>query len=65
MEERAVKQASFLAAAKAVLAGFLGIRRKSDHESAPLSPAHLIIAAVVFVALFIFALIAIVRIVTR
>ena len=48
---------------KTVLAGFMGIRRKADHERAPLNPAHLVIAAIVFVVLFIFTLLTIVRIV--
>jgi len=48
---------------KTVLSGFIGIRRKADHERAPLKPAQLIIAAIVFVLLFIFTLLAIVRIV--
>ena len=64
MEERAMKQASFLDAVKTVLSGFIGVRRKSDHESAPVSPVQIIIVAVVFVVLFIFAIITIVRIVT-
>lgn len=49
---------------KAVLAGAIGIRRKSAHESAKLNPLHVVIAAVVLVALFIFTLRTIVRIVT-
>ena len=48
---------------KTVLSGFMGIRRKADHERAPLNPVHLVIAAVVFVVLFIFTLLTIVRIV--
>ena len=59
-----MKQASFLDVVKTVLSGAIGIRRKSDHDSATLSPVQIIIVAVVFVALFIFALITIVRIVT-
>ena len=54
---------SFLATVKTVLAGAIGIRRKADHESAPLNPAHLIIAPILFVLLFIFTLLTIVRIV--
>lgn len=59
-----MKQASFLDVVKTVLSGAIGIRRKSDHDSATVSPVQIIIVAVVFVALFVFALIAIVRIVT-
>jgi len=58
-----VQKASFLATVKTVLAGAIGVRRKADHESAPLRPAHLIVAAIIFVALFIFTLLTIVRIV--
>ena len=49
---------------KAVLWGALGIRRKADHERAPLKPVQLIAAAVIFVALFILTLVTVVRIVT-
>ncbi len=48
---------------KTVLAGMLGVRRKSDHESASLNPVHVIIAGVVMAALFVFTLISIVRLV--
>ena len=47
---------------KTVLSGFMGIRRKADHERAPPNPVQLIAAALVFVVLFIFTLLAIVRI---
>jgi Protein of unknown function (DUF2970) len=50
---------------KTVLSGAIGIRRKSAHEQAKLNPVHVVIAAVVFVALFIGTLVTIVRIVTR
>ena len=50
-------------AIKTVLSGFIGVRRKADHERAPLKPAQLIIAAIIFLLLFIFTLLAIVRIV--
>ena len=61
--EVALRQASFLDAVKTVLSGFIGIGRKADHENASVNPVHVIIAAVVLVVLFIFTLIAIVRIV--
>ncbi len=51
-------------AIKTVLSGFIGVRRKSAHEEAKLNPVHVVIAAVVFVVLFIFTLLTIVRIVT-
>jgi len=62
--EAALKEASFLESVKTVLAGFVGIRRKADHENASLNPVHLVIAAIVFVLLFIFTLLVVVRIVT-
>ena len=48
---------------KTVLSGFIGIRRKADHERAPLNPVHLVIAGVIFAVLFIFTLLTIVKIV--
>jgi len=63
--EAALKRASLLDVVKTVLSGFIGIRRKADHEKLSLNPVHLIIAALVFVLLFIFTLLAVVRIVTR
>ncbi len=62
--EGALKRASFLDVVKTVLSGFIGIRRKADHEKASLNPVHLIIAAIVFMLLFIFTLLAVVRVVT-
>ena len=40
-------------AIKTVLAGAVGIRRKSAHDRARVRPLHIVIVAVVFVALFI------------
>ena len=51
-------------AVKAVLSGFIGIRRRSDAEKTPLNPVHVIIVAVVFVVLFILTLVTIVHYVT-
>ena len=50
---------------KTVLFGALGVRRKADHErqTQPVSPVYLILAGVVFAALFVATLIVIVRIV--
>jgi len=50
--------------AKTILWGALGIRRKDDHERAPLKPLHVAIGAIVFVVLFITTLLTVVRIVT-
>ena len=52
-----------MAAAKTVLYGLIGIRRKADHEVMQVKPLQVIVAAVVLVALFIFTLLTIVRIV--
>jgi hypothetical protein len=41
---------------KTVLAGAVGIRRRSAHDEAKLNPVHLVIIAVVFVVLFVLAL---------
>jgi Protein of unknown function (DUF2970) len=61
--EIAVRKASFLDTMKTVLAGAIGVRRKSDHERVPLNPVHLVVAAVIFAVLFIFTLLTIVKIV--
>jgi len=58
-----VHKTSFLDTMKTVLAGAIGIRRRSEHERAPLNPVHLVIAAVIFAVLFIFTLLTIVKIV--
>jgi hypothetical protein len=57
------RRSSFFDTVKTVLAGAIGIRRKDDHERAPINPVHLVIAAVIFVVLFIFTLLTIVKIV--
>jgi hypothetical protein len=51
-------------AIKAVLYGAIGIRRKADHERARIHPAQIIVAAIVFVVLFILAIRTIVHLVT-
>lgn len=57
------RNAGLLDVAKTVLYGLIGIRRKADHEGAQLKPLQVIVAAIVLVALFIFTLLTIVRIV--
>ena len=49
---------------KTVLFGFLGVRRKADHEEAELNPLHVILAGVTLAVLFILTLVSIVKIVT-
>ncbi|HEX6318603.1 MAG TPA: DUF2970 domain-containing protein [Burkholderiales bacterium] len=51
-------------AVKTVLYGAIGIRRKSDHERARIQPAQIIVAAIVFVVLFILTIRTIVHFVT-
>ena len=41
---------------KTVLAGLVGIRRRSAHDQAKLNPVHLIVIAVLFVVLFVLTL---------
>jgi len=62
--EVAMKDASFLDTVKTVLWGLVGVRRKSAHEAARIKPVHVIILAVVFVALFVITLRTIVGIIT-
>lgn len=62
--EAAVQRASFRDAVRTVLAGFLGVRRKADHERSQVSLVHVVVVAIALVAIFIFTLIAVVRFVT-
>ena len=57
------RPAGVLDVAKTVLYGLIGIRRKADHEGVQIRPLQVIVAAVVLVALFIFTLLTVVRIV--
>jgi len=58
-----MKRASFLDTVKTVLFAFIGVRKLDAHDKAQINPVHLIIAAVLFVVLFIFTIRTIVRIV--
>ena len=49
---------------KTVLYGFIGVRRKADHEKAEINPLHVIAAGVALVVLFVLTLVTIVKIVT-
>ena len=57
------RTASFGQTMKAVLWSFLGIRKRRDHDqqTAKLNPVHVVIAALLGVGLFIFALLMIVK----
>jgi hypothetical protein len=61
MEPR--RKASFLASMKAVLWSFFGVRRRKDyeHDAANLNPFHVILAALLGVAIFIGVLLFVVR----
>ncbi|MDW8469466.1 MAG: DUF2970 domain-containing protein [Burkholderiales bacterium] len=59
----AMRESSFADTVKTVLAGAVGIRRRAEHERARLDPVHLVVAAVLFVLLFVGTLVAIARIV--
>jgi len=61
--EDAIHKPSFLDTMKTVFAGAIGVRRKADHERAPLNPLHLVVAALIFAVLFIFTLLTVVKIV--
>jgi hypothetical protein len=64
MTEAAMQKASFRDTLKTVLYGAIGIRRKSDHEAARIRPAHLVVAAILFLLIFVLTLRTIVGIVT-
>jgi hypothetical protein len=61
--ELIMQKASFLQTLKAVLSGFIGVRKRADAERVRFNPVHLIVLAVIGVALFIFTIRTIVRIV--
>ena len=63
MMAQAPRPAGAIEVAKMVLYGLLGVRRKSDHEGVHIRPLQVIVGAVVLAALFIFALLTVVRIV--
>ena len=63
MRADAPRRAGLLDVAKTMLYGLIGVRRKSDHESVRISPLQVIVAAIVLVALFVFTLLTIVRVV--
>ena len=64
LKKASERKASFGATMKAVFWSFFGIRKRSDYEkdAARLNPVHVIIAALIGVALFIGLLITLVRI---
>ncbi|TAK75852.1 MAG: DUF2970 domain-containing protein [Aquabacterium sp.] len=63
LKAAARRKGSFLQTMKAVAWSFLGIRRSSDHakDVAELNPVHVVIAGVLGAALFVLALVLLVR----
>ena len=55
------RRATLWQTAKAVLSAFIGIRRANEHGAVILSPGRVIAVAVICAALFVAALIALVR----
>jgi DUF2970 family protein len=54
-----------LHAAKTILWAFLGVRRRQDHESMPLTPVQIVIAGLIGAALFVLTILTVVRLVLR
>ena len=58
-----MKPPSFVDTLKTVAAGFLGVRRRSDHDrdTVAIRPVHVIVAGLLAAALFVGTLVVIVR----
>lgn len=63
--EGVMRRASWLDVVKTVLSAAIGIRRKADHERSRIHPAQIVVAAIVFVVLFILTIRTIVHLVTN
>jgi hypothetical protein len=50
---------------RVVLSAFIGVRRRDTHEKVRVTPLQIIFTAVIAAALFVLALITVVRLVTR
>lgn len=61
----APRKAKLWEALRMVLAAFIGVRRRADHENVRVTPMQVIITAIVAAALFVLGIITIVRLVTR
>jgi hypothetical protein len=59
------RRATPFEAARAVFWAFLGVRRGKDHASVRLTPLQIVAAGIIGAALFVFAIISVVRFVTR
>ncbi len=57
------RKGSLLGTVKAVLWGFLGVRRNADYQDdiAKLNPLHLVVVGLIMAILFVFSLILVVR----
>jgi hypothetical protein len=57
------RKGSLMGTVKAVLWGFLGVRRNADYQDdiAKLNPVHLVVVGLVMALLFVFSLIFVVR----
>jgi preprotein translocase subunit Sec61beta len=66
MAGSAPRKASFAEVAKAVLWSFFGVRKKKDYErdSVSISPVQVIVAGLIGAALFVLALVMVVKLVT-
>lgn len=64
--QKAPRKASFAEVAKAVFWSFFGVRKKKDYESdsASISPVQVVIAGLIGAALFVLALVMVVKLVT-
>jgi hypothetical protein len=62
-DEQRPRKASFLASMKAVFWSFFGVRKRKDyeHDAANLNPFHVILAALLGVAIFIGVLLFVVK----
>ena len=65
MSENLVKKAGIGQVARAVIWSFLGIRKRTQHESdlARITPAQVVIAGIIGAALFVLTILVVVRIV--
>ena len=62
---KAVKGASLLQAIKMVLSAFIGIRKQGRQQELMVTPLQVVITGIIAAALFVFAVITVVRLVLR
>jgi hypothetical protein len=65
-QQQAVRKASALQVAKAVLSAFVGIRKRAahEHDAVTITPLQVIVTGIIFAAIFVLSLIVLVRIIT-